>query len=466
MQKIGINKSKNNNRKYFDTISESKTINIEDIKEINSIIIKPSIIEINQIKNSNKIRIFIKTDIKIVYLKENETALYVYHNKYIKGKSMNLPKILEGHLINSQTTLNKLRKEVYVENINLKILNKRILLGYFLSIDISIPSTYSIGYSINNSFGDNVFLSHINGHMLTQKTFNQNTYCKNLIWNNYGSCLWFISSDTNSSDIFNVDIENKYVNKVTNTNVLQNINNFVIINKNEILIEYYHENEVNIYKLNIRKNEMKKIVEDINITTKKPYYNSINKLIYFLMKEDEDYHLYSIDDKSNRDILFNNLNVLDYYVSYYLNSIIVKVYKDNELSLFEIDMSSNFVSPISIDYKYKNILDIKYLYDDENKKQILILLENLNTQKDDNRYSLVLCDLNKYTTKKITEDNIIKFDIDYDSLDIFIVSKKNNLSYVNKINVKDFNKNNLVDLILKLPGTINDISIKKVNYEK
>ncbi|MEG0843462.1 MAG: hypothetical protein RSD22_09330 [Romboutsia sp.] len=466
MQRIGINKSKNNSRKYFETITENKMINIEDINEINSIIIKPSIIEINQIKNSNKIRIFIRINIKIIYLKENETALYVYNNKYINCKVMNLPKILEGHLINNQSTLNKLKKEVYVENINTKILNKGLLLGYFLSIDISISPTYSIGYIINNSFGDNVFLSHINGQVLTQKTFNQNTYCKNITWNNDGSYLWFIYSSNNNSDIFNVNIENKNVNKITNINVLKNISDFSLVNKNEILIEYYDENEVDVYKLNIRKNEMKKIVKDINTTTKSPYYNSRNKLIYFLMKEDEDYYLYSIDERNNRDIIFNYVNILEYYVSYYLNSIIVKVFKDNELSLFEINIESKFVSPISIGYKYKNILDIKYLYDDENRKQILILLENIDNKQNIYRNSLILCDLNEYTTKKIIEDNIIKFDIDYDTLDIFIVSKKNNLSYVQKINVKDFNKNNSLNLILKLPGTINDISIKKVNYEE
>lgn len=466
MQKIGINKSKNSNRKYFEIIKENKIINIEGIKEINSIIIKSSIKDIDLINNSSKIKIVVNTDIKIIYLKENDNGLYVHNPKYINYKVMNLPKILQGHLINNQTTLNKLKKEVYVENINTKLLNNDILLGYFLSIDISIPPTYSIAYSIDNGFGENIFLSHIDGQVLTQKTFNQNTNYKHLTWNNHSDELLFISTDTNISDIFSVNLENKIVNKYTNVNTSKNINNFILINKNEILCEYSDENESNIYKLNQRKNQMKRLVDDNYCHTKNPYYNSYNKEIYFLMKDNDDYHLYSMDKHNNRNIIFNYVNVLEYYVSYYLNNIIVKVLKDNEINIFEVNIESKFISPINIDYKYKNILDIKYLYDSEDKKQILILLENVNIERSPSNRSLILYDLIEYSSSKIIEDNIIKFDIDYDSLDIFIVTKKGNLSYVEKIKAKNFNKNNSLDLILKLPASINDISLKKVNYEK
>lgn len=463
MQKMGINKFKSNNKKYFHTITKSEIINIKNIKEINSLIIKPSLIEINQIKNSNKLRIAIKIDIKIIYLKQEDSSLYIYKNNYINYKTIKLPKILEGHVINNPSILNKIKKDIYVENINSKIINTDIILSYFLVINISVPPTHCIAYIINNGFGDNIFISHINGQFLTQKTFNQNTKYKNIKWNNYINNICVIAKVDNKDDIFSLEIENKNVNKITNVNNYKHINNFEIVNKNEIIIGFNEENEV--CKLNTKKNKIQNIIKDqYQRITKKPYYDSKNKQTFLLISEENNDFLYSVNEKSEVDIIFNYVNVIDYYVSYYCNNLIVKVIKDERLSLFEVNIDSKFVSPINLDYECEDILNIKYLYDDENKKQIVILLSNKSNHK--NKNTLILYNLSNYTYETLLLDNIIDFDIDYETFDLFIIIKDTNLSYVKKMNIRNYNKKENLQNILQLPATIKEINIKKVDYEK
>ena len=463
MQKMGINKFKNNNKKYFDTITKSETINIENIREINSLIIKASLIDINQIKNSNKFRITIKIDIKIIYLKQEDSSLYIYKNHYINYKTIKLPKILEGHVLNNPGILNKIKKEIYVENINTKIINNDVILSYFLVVNISVPPTHSIAYIINNGFGDNIFLSHINGQLLTQKTFNQNIKYKNIQWNNNMFNIMVIAKCDNKDDIFSLEIENKNVNKITNVNDYKYIDSFKIINKNEIIVEFSDENEV--CKLNTKKNKIKKIINNqYGNLSKKTHYDTKNKHIYVLMGQENDTFLYAINEKEDIDIIFNYVNVLDYYVSYYCNNLIVKVIKDGRLSLFEVNINSKFVSPINLSYDYEDILNIKYLYDSEIKKQIIILLAHkYNTE---NKNTLILYDLNSYTYKTLIIDNIIDFDIDYENYDLFIITKDTNLHYVKKMNVEHYNIENNIENILKLPAAIKEISVKKVDYEK
>ncbi|MGL4912527.1 MAG: hypothetical protein ACRC3Y_08845 [Romboutsia sp.] len=467
MQKMGINKFKNNNKKHFDIITKSETINIENIKEINSIIIKPSIIDINQIKNSSKLRLTIKTDIKIIYLKQEDSSLYIYKNNYINYKTINLPKILEGHVINNPGILNKIKKDIYVENINTKTINSDVVLSYFLVVNISIPPTHGIAYIINNGFGDNIFLSHINGQNLIQKTFNQNIKYKNIKWNNNTFNIMVIGKCDNKDDIFSIEIENKNVNKITNVNNYKHIDDFEIINKNEIMVAFSDENQV--CKLNIKKNKIQKIIKDQwEDPSKKPHYDSKNKCTYILMGQENNTFLYVINESKDVDIIFNYVNILKYYVSYYCNNLIVQVIKDESLSLFEVNLDSKFVSPINLNYDYEDVLNIKYLYDDEVKKQIIILLKNkYNAQ---NKNSLILYDLNSYTYETLIVDNIVNFDIDYENHDLFIITKDTNLHYVKKLNVKnysnDYNQKNNIETILKLPATIKEISIKKVEYEK
>lgn len=457
MQKIGINKFKNKNKKYLKTLIENKTINIHSpVESINSLMIKPQCININLMKNSNKIKLSIKTDIKIIYLKNNDTSLYVYKTSYINNETIKLPKIFEGHCMDNPTSLNKIKKDIYTENINTKLLDKNIILSYFLVINISTTPTYYIAYNINNSFGDNIFLSHIDGQALTQKTFNQKMKCFNFKWDIDTSKLWFLAENNGQVSIYNIENDYKIINKIENVNDYENVNNFVILNKNEIILEYKDEN--NFYKLNTKRNQVKKMINDPQgDIIKNPYYDSKNKLLYFLMGYENEQHLYTLDKNNNVDIIFNYVNILDYYVSHYLNNLIIKIFNEEVLTLFEINISSKFANPIHLQETYEDILDVKFLYDNEDKKQILILAKNQNTD-------LILYDLNNYTHEILFTGEIIKFDIEYETLDIFIISKKNRLSYVEKINLSENKKQ--FKTILKLPANIKDIDIKKVPYEK
>ncbi|MGL4913402.1 MAG: hypothetical protein ACRC3Y_13330 [Romboutsia sp.] len=466
MQKIGISKSKENNRKYFTTLRENKLINFENIiDEINSVIIKPNCINLDLIKNNDKLRLTIKTDIKIIYLKKEDTALYVYKDSYINYETIDLPKIIEGHYIYDNTLLNKIKNEVFVENINTKLLNNSLLLSYFLSMNIDLSPTYYIAYSINNGFSDNLFLSHINGQALTQKTFNQNMKCNEVKWNIDGSKVCYLASVNNIENIYCLENVNDNINRIVNVNVYKNINTFLFKNDNEIIINTSDDLQSDIYIFNLKRNQLKKLTnQEYGPLTIKPHYDTKNKLLYFLSGDEKLKYLYTIDEKNNTDIIFNYVNVIDYYVSYYSNSIIIKVFKDNKLSLFLLDRVSKFLNPIPLQIPYEDILDIKFVDIDDDNKNILILIKNTNGSTNGN--SLLLYNLTNYNCKILIQDNINKIDIDYITLNVFLISIKNNLNYIEKININNLITGLNPEVILKLPASIKDISIKKVANEK
>lgn len=457
MQKIGINKSKNTNMKYFKVLEKSEIISINNIEEINTLMIKPTYIDAKLLKNINKIRLSLKVDIKVIYLKKEDTSLYVYKMSYLNYETIGIPKIIEGYYIEDPSFFNKLKKDIYVENINTKIINDEVLLSYFLVLNIGVKPTDCIAYTIDNGFGENVFLSHMNGHNLTQKTFIQNMKIKNIKWSLESSKILFIAYNFNESNIYSLENHYKNVNKIENINNYLKINNFITKNKNEIIIEYEdkNNNKTTIDKLNTRRNQVNKLINtEIQNTTSKPYYDKNNKRTYFLSKDESDKHLYSIDENDSVDIIFNYANILDYYVSYYLNNIIVKVIKDNELSLFEINIESKFITKINLNKTYEDILDVKYLSDYEDYKQIIILCKNENLS------TLLLYDFKDYSLKELINLDIVTFDIDYESLSIFVVHKKGNISIVDKLDLRGTNKN--VETILKVPADIKEISLKKV----
>lgn len=463
MQKIGINKSKNTNMKYFKDLEKSETIIINDIEQINTVIIKPTYIDAKLLKNIKRIRLCLKVDIKIIYLKKEDTSLYVYKKSYINYETIEIPKIIEGYYIEDSSFFNKVKKDIYVENINAKMINNNVLLSYFLVVNISVKPTDYIAYIIDNGFGDNIFLSHKNGQNLSQKTFVQNMNITNIKWTLDDFKMWFIGYDLNESCIYSIENKTGNLNKIENISNYLVINNIIIKNKNEIIIDCEDKNSKNnsIYKLNIRKNQLDKLISTKNQEiTLKPYYDKKRRCTYFLGQYENNRYLYSIDENNSIDIIFNYVNILDYYVNYYLNTIIVKVIKENELSLFEIDIESKLISKINLNIICEDILDIKYLSDFEDNKQIVILYKNKLKNENDDLNTLILYDFKNYSFKEVIRGSIVEFDIDYENLSIFIVYKEGNLSIVDKIDLCGINKN--VENVLKVPANIKAITLKKV----
>lgn len=465
MQKIGISKLKENNKSYFSTLHENKIINFNDtVQEINSIIIKPTCINIELIKNSDKLRLTIKTDIKVIYLKENDTSLYVYKSSYINYQLISLPKIIDGHYLYDIGLINKIKKEVYVENINTKLINNSLILGYFLSVNIRVSPTYYLAYSINNGFCDNIFLSHINGQVLTQKTFNQDMKCSKLKWSTNGSTLCYIATINNINCIYLIDVVNNNVINFTNVNNLNNVIDFDFINNNEILLLTSEENINNLFIYNLNRNKVKKITplkEGAYIY--KPYYDIQTKNIYFLCGDNSIKHLYSLNDKQHLENLFNYVDVIDYFVSYYSNNIVIKAIKDNKLSLFLLDIKTNFLTPIQISIPYEDIIDVKFINNTNLNKQLIILIKN---KPGDFDTSLILYDLNNFNCKLLLKENIKEIDIDYITLNAFLICFKNNINTVEVISINDLLNGLKPEPILTLPVNIKTLCIKKVANEK
>ncbi|MGL4913505.1 MAG: hypothetical protein ACRC3Y_13860 [Romboutsia sp.] len=458
MQKIGIIKSSNKNLKYFEKLIESKCIELEDVYEINSLIIKPECIDISLKANLNKVKLCIKTDIKIVYLKKDDTSLYVYKDCYISYETIKTPNIIEGHYITQPSIINKLKKEIYTENINAKIINSNIVISYFLVLSLSANPTYYLSYVINNGFGDNVFLSHIDGQGFIQKTFYQNANINNLRWDISGSKTWFITNVKEDCNLCNIENES---NKVNEFNV-GSINNFILFKNNDCIVEDSVISK-KLYRYNLKKNQRKPfLLNEGPYIFEKSCYDNLNKLTYFLMGDDCNKALYSLDSNNNVNTIFDYSNVLDYYVSYYLNNLVVKIFSQDKISLFEINLESKFSMQINLEKDYEDILDVKYLFDFETKKEVLILAKNKLT----NNNTLFLYDFYSYSCTELMTKKILKIEIDYESLEIFIISKDKNLSCIEKLNIETFLKNKKTQTILKLPATIKDVAVKKVNYEK
>lgn len=465
MQKIGISKLKENHKELFSTIKESKIITFDDhVDSINSVIIKPYYINLELVKNSSSLKLTINTDIKIIYLKDNDTSLYVHKSNYINHISIPLPKIISGHYIYDSSLINKLKKEIFVENINIKLINNSLIVGYFLSVNIKVTPTYYLAYSMNNGFCDNIFLSHINGQVLTQKTFNMDMKCSNIKWSLDGSKLCYLATINNENYIYLFDDINSNVNKIVNVNIYGCILDFIFKTNSEIIVSLLKDNYNDLYVFNIKRNQLKKLTNQTQgLYIYNPYYDTKNNIIYYLSGNDSVKHLYSIDNNSKVDTLFNFSDVIDFYVSHYLDSIIIKVIKDSKLNLFSLDIKTKFLMPLPISISYEDILDIKFLNTADNK-EIIILTKNIKDNSTDN--SLVLYNLNNFSCRILFQDNINQIDIDYITMNLFLVTNKNNLNNVECISIEKLLLGSNPETILTLPIKINTLSIKKVANEK
>lgn len=466
MQKIGVSKLKEDNKEYFSTLKESKVITFSDsIEEINSIIIKPSCVNLELVKNSDYFKMTINTDIKIIYLKNNDTSLYVNKVNYINHISIPLPKIISGHYIYDPSLINKIKKEVFTENVNSKLINNSLLIGYFLSVNIKVNPTYYLAYSMDNGFCDNIFLSHINGQVLTQKTFNMDMKCSNIKWCTDGSKLSYLATINNNNYIYVFENTNDNVNRIVNVNNCGFIVDFIFKNPNEIIVVLLNDNSSNLYVFNIKRNQLKKLTnQGQGSFVYKPYYDTKNKIIYYLSKNESEKHLYSIDENSKNETIFNYSDVLDFYISYYSDSIVVKVIKDNKLSLFLINTQSKFLMPIPISIPYEDILDVKFLNINIDSKELIILIKN--KEGSSSNTSLVLYNLTNFTCKILLRDNIKILEIDYITMSLFLITDKNNLNNVECISIEKLLLGLNPDTILNLPVKINTLSIKKVENEK
>ncbi|MGL4803481.1 hypothetical protein [Paraclostridium dentum] len=458
VQKIGLKKTNKNYLNYFKKLKKDNIIEINNIKDISSVIINAVDINTKLLPKLNKIRIQFVVEINLIYSTTIDMSLCAYKYSYVYYETIAVPKIIKGYNILSPNFLNKLQKEINVEEINIKINNSKVNLSYFLIINLKIPPTHSIAYIIDNGFGNNVFLSHNNGTNLTQKTFFQGHNIDNIFWDTDNLNLWFIYSNLNNSSLHFINCENGNINVCKNVNIEGFVNSFVFKNKNEII--FSTTNKI-IYTYNLLSENIKPLLSLHNKElVKQPYYNKSKNLIYFLMSTETDFNLYSVDQFGNIDTIFNYTNVLDYYVSCCEDFLTVKVIKDGRLNLFEIDLSSKLINQIFLnDNAMYDILGLRYMTY-KGKKSLLLLSKNEVDTSHCNTFYIY--NFETYTFEKLIDTNCTYFDIDEESLDLFMVTKEKNISSVNKLNLKEGNVSLHLETILKIPGDIKSLNIKKV----
>lgn len=464
MQKIGINKYRKTNKKYFTTLIKDKSISFDQqVEEINSIIINPVVMDLSLIKSRDKLSLTIKTDIKIIYLKKEDISLYVYKDFYIDSETLDIPKILEGNNINNLDILNKIKVNIFVENVNLKLRDSKLFVAYFLSLNIEIPPTYYIAYSINNGFGDDVFLSNMDGKNLIQKTFNINMDLKKLNWSLDGGRFYYLSNIGNEVKISFFEDMSSNINNTLD--ISKNIVDFSFINNNEIIINICDYNQYELYYFNLKRKFLKKVNTLENaIVNIKPYYSIKDKLLYFLSGDNDLKYLYSVDEVGNISTVFKYLNTIDYYINDFTEYIILKAINEMKINLVLLNKLSKDLSYLNIDIEYEDILDVKFLELNNGNKNILILIKNKAVNNEKN--TLLLYNLDSRIAKGLIDGDIKKIEIDYTNPGVFWIIKRNNLNYVEKLNVSNIYLPKDKEIIFKTKAEIKDICIKKVYNEK
>lgn len=458
MEKIGLNKYKDDDIKFFSKLNQNQTIciNNSDINQISSIIIECQILNSNFVENINSLKIVLKVKIKIIYSTKDSNSLYVYDKSILSVQYILLPKSIDGVYTSNLFLQKKIKIDLFTENINAKILDEsNVLINFYLIINIKINPSFYLGFIIDNGFCDNIFLSFSNGSNLTQKTFNKNINYSNLLFDQYSSNIAYLeqsSSADNTNQIGICEYKNTFNNSKVykSINLYKNISDFLFINKNTVLTIC---DQNNIYTYNF-KDESLKLLTNQNIGTKcsSLYFDKRNKCTYFLSSFDNINSLCLLDKKENFEVLFNFCNVIDYVVSLYSFDILMSIYKDKIPMLYTFNIQSKNLNPINLDFEYENILKIRFYEDGKFGQNILVLCVNKG------KYYLLLHSLNTMVCKIIYENDIINdFDVDICNLDIFICVKSKNFSEIIKIQNNKFNK----ESILKISSNIKKIFIKR-----
>ncbi|MGL6105703.1 TolB family protein [Romboutsia sp.] len=450
MQKVGLVKSKKNLSEFSTTIKEFKRIDLEDkeIGTISSAIIHCTIKNMNFDKNSSSLYLLLNISIKIIYSIDESNTLYVFEDNFLNLESINLPNKIEGYSSYSMYMNKKLLNEIFIENLDVKVVNNNILISYYLGIDVKINASHYIAFTIDNGFGENIFMSYSNGKGLTQRTFFNNIELLNIKFKPNSSDLLFLGKNNDNTNLYYISEDTKQPDKLID---FDNITNF-LIDKNNIIFTNKTEDQEQIYEFNLANKRTKKLTSD-KISTKNtnPYYDHNKKILYFLAFKEEKLMLYSMDKNNSIASIFEYENVLDYFVSYSGDSIIIKISRNDKIQLYTLDVDTNFLNPINLDFDFDDIINVKFIKDSTNKKEILIFYKENNISK------LIKYDLIYFDIERISDNNFIiqDFDIDVDSSNIYICSKDNKFGYIQKIN-----KNLETEMLLNTPSSINKITLR------
>jgi hypothetical protein len=461
LEKIGVNKCIDDKIKYYNKFHKSQNIYINNpnLEQISSTIVECNIVSYNLLENINMFKVLMKFSVKIIYSTTADPSLYIYDKEFLTVQYISLPSFIDGVSTNNLYLQKKIKIESFIENISSKLINNnRVLVDFYIILNLKINSDFYIAYVINDKFGDNIFLSFSNGQNLTQKTFSVNSKFKNLIFSKSSSNLFYIDNAGELSKLCYLNFSSKKRNLVKsdfnlndqNICLNKNVDNFVFKDKNTILLTCKDDYKSLLYSYNIKKDELKGLsVLGVNSNYLFPYYDDNKKVIYFLSDIDNIRCLCLIDQRNNFDIIYNFSNVVYYTVSIYSNNILIK---DDMKNIYILNSKTKEFNPININFEYTDILKALFYKSDTFGESLLILYSM-------NDFNCLLIYNLKSLSYKILYDthSINDFDIDHHSLDIFICCKSKNFCEVIKIN-KNIDK---YENVLKLPSNVKKIFLRK-----
>lgn len=447
---MGISKCSNKTLKYCNKISKNIFITLNEgvFKQISSNIINVNVINVEFLASLNSIKLLLEVNITILYSTNTSNNLLSCDRSIITVEYINLPKIVEGNLANKAFIENKIKYEIFIENISSKILSENlVILNFYMLANLNINPSFYISYVMDNGLFENVYSSFSDGENMIQNTNETSLQFKNLSWQPSKRNLFFIGFKDNYSYIYNFDFESKRTVKLLDLSTYGEITSFTFINHFNLVFSCTKNSINNLYSFNLKNNITKLL--DIPLTSTsftQPYYDTYHKKLYFLALIDNISSLCCFDLRNSCDVIFNLKNIIDFIVDGSLNKAIIKLIHDSCEKLFLLDLSTKMITPLNISLEY----DCIYKVIISKSNNILILLNSHNTK------ILLSYDLSTFTTKTIYSHNHISdFDIDFNTNDILVSYKTNVSSEV--IKISDYKS----EVIVKTPSYIKSLSIRK-----
>lgn len=453
MQKIGIVKCNDKKIKYYDKYIKNEIVKLtkNNLRKITSAIVNTHITKMEYDNMSQCLRLVISLNIKIIYQSSEDNTLHVEDKNTFTVSYIPICKIVEGNSIDALLLKNKIKSNVYIENISTKEVSlDTLIVNFYMIISLNIEPSYCIAYNINNGLANNIYISFSDGKKLTQKTFTYDLNYTDLKWipNSTSLLSMYSANDLTYFCICDCKNPNVITNKIVNVNKFVNKYNF--IDSNRLLLDVVDEDMKKIYILNLKSGDLKYInTSFISNSCHKSVYNYYDNKIYFLSDINNRGCLYKMNLNSNPEVLFDHADVKDYKVSFDGLKTLLKVKKDTGHALFLLDNESNSIEPININSNFDDILKFDIYEDFDSNINILMLLSK------DNLLYILNYNIMSFTSSNILNSNsVVDFSIDYNSKDLYICTMEENFYKVVKIN-----KNN-IDTILKIPSKIISIACK------
>lgn len=360
INKIGISNLSNTDLDFFTLIKQEKFItipeNMPSILEIVSVMIIPSIEEKELIEN--KLCLYIKLKLKLVYLSENEESIHIIEENFILYREIELRNKIEGIFLKDIYRSNRLKEEIKsFEIIPRKILSRDLYFNIYLVVAIRYIRTYSLALLMRTSeFEKNIYICYEDGRDIRQITFEINEEFSQIKWLAFKNSLTYIKKEDNRDIIYITNISlNKEQRYMTRAREIYSYEN---ISSNQILLDCTIEEEEqrNFYIYDINKDKLKKMIPNIKgINLRNPYYRDDLDLIFFIKEENSNYKLCSINSDLSS---FNELIKIEKEEFFTQSEFpFIVLFRLDKIMFYNIENNKE----INIDYPIGNYENLKLL---------------------------------------------------------------------------------------------------------